>query len=598
MIEDGILKADGVNGISNYEVAQVLGAGSLDVGTLCTHPNINKWAKYKPLALMAANDTNRELTEAQKKGYQEGSYTKPYGIFPVKADDMYGYALSWPFQDLVFDERGVEIEKTEWKYSKPQAKGAVSVNGDGVNIFTRLSDFNGYNHLATAPLEVEWVKQYTEVEVDEEMGITTETTHSGVFAKITRSVTAKNALDLSDFRGTEKEAQESVSVVVMTADKVSMPNNTEQLRYAIGLTSKNKTLGEGESCYIGYNTRELAPLSGEFYFVVISGSPVYAQSSDGWGGSTGASPYYYPIVNNHSTNCFIPEGGVFKVSINNLQGGTLFITDNWPLKYTTTENLVRVSGKQMYDEIVDGVQSFYEYWPYIIFDDVTVATEGLMPNVTIKQVKEISSLRRRITVKCYDSQGYVSFGGNNYYANFGNYGARKAFLRDLDMYAGTTYNGYAADIYVVIAYGGGAYNSKVLMDVKYDNKVVYTRTLLDYSTSAGNNKFIGAMSFMNIQNKRGNTEGSKLQVYLGQTSEKVNDITPYEYDMLTVNSNGTVYGYPRLPMGDLHIGLSSANSLAVHPAGGRLMVDYGFYDENTALKDLFQRPSRDPLADL
>ena len=35
--------------VSVHDVAQVLGVGSNDVGTLCTSTNINKWAKYRPL---------------------------------------------------------------------------------------------------------------------------------------------------------------------------------------------------------------------------------------------------------------------------------------------------------------------------------------------------------------------------------------------------------------------------------------------------------------------------------------------------------------------------------------------------------------------
>ena len=35
--------------ISTTLVGQTLGSGSRDVGTLCTHPNINKWSKWKPV---------------------------------------------------------------------------------------------------------------------------------------------------------------------------------------------------------------------------------------------------------------------------------------------------------------------------------------------------------------------------------------------------------------------------------------------------------------------------------------------------------------------------------------------------------------------
>ena len=49
---------------SNISVAMVkaeLGASSNDVGTLCTHPNVNKWSKRKPIN----HSSVVPLTEAQ-----------------------------------------------------------------------------------------------------------------------------------------------------------------------------------------------------------------------------------------------------------------------------------------------------------------------------------------------------------------------------------------------------------------------------------------------------------------------------------------------------------------------------------------------------
>lgn len=40
-----------ITGISTSLVKTAIGAGSNDVGTLCTHPNVNKWSKWKPVKL-------------------------------------------------------------------------------------------------------------------------------------------------------------------------------------------------------------------------------------------------------------------------------------------------------------------------------------------------------------------------------------------------------------------------------------------------------------------------------------------------------------------------------------------------------------------
>lgn len=56
--------AEPTDGLSINEVAAALGSGSLDVGTLCAHQNINKWAKYKPIQFPKWG----ALTEEEFKG--------------------------------------------------------------------------------------------------------------------------------------------------------------------------------------------------------------------------------------------------------------------------------------------------------------------------------------------------------------------------------------------------------------------------------------------------------------------------------------------------------------------------------------------------
>lgn len=49
IIEGNIVSAP----LNTRNVGSVLGSASNDVGTLCTHANINMWAKFKPVPLRA-----------------------------------------------------------------------------------------------------------------------------------------------------------------------------------------------------------------------------------------------------------------------------------------------------------------------------------------------------------------------------------------------------------------------------------------------------------------------------------------------------------------------------------------------------------------
>lgn len=99
--------------ISTSLVGETLGTSSRDVGTLCTHPNINKWSKWKPVRFNKVVG----LTEANIISVGSG-LTRP---------DMY---------------------TTE--YLRPR--------GGAQNEFYRIGDFRGYNHSATQPVHVEILK--------------------------------------------------------------------------------------------------------------------------------------------------------------------------------------------------------------------------------------------------------------------------------------------------------------------------------------------------------------------------------------------------------------------------------------------------------
>lgn len=104
---------------TNISVAMVkseLGAATNDVGQLCTHPNVNKWSKYKPVR----HSSIEPLTEAQKASMN--------------------YGLTMP----LLSASSAKTSLATWDYARP--RGGVN------NEPYRLSDFSGYNHNAGAPL--------------------------------------------------------------------------------------------------------------------------------------------------------------------------------------------------------------------------------------------------------------------------------------------------------------------------------------------------------------------------------------------------------------------------------------------------------------
>lgn len=98
--------------ISTTLVGNTLGSSSRDVGTLCTHPNINKWSKWKPVR----SSKTEPLTVTDIENLKSG----------LNRVDMY------------------EVE-----YLKPTG-GATSPY--------RIGDFRNYNHAAIPPVNVEIVQ--------------------------------------------------------------------------------------------------------------------------------------------------------------------------------------------------------------------------------------------------------------------------------------------------------------------------------------------------------------------------------------------------------------------------------------------------------
>jgi len=101
--------------ISTSLVGTTLGSSSRDVGTLCTHPNINKWSKWKPVR------SNKEtgITSDELKMIKYGLHLHNFSTI----------------QDLInFYESG----EASWRYDKP--RGYINLE------YFRLGDFRTYDH--------------------------------------------------------------------------------------------------------------------------------------------------------------------------------------------------------------------------------------------------------------------------------------------------------------------------------------------------------------------------------------------------------------------------------------------------------------------
>ena len=101
----------GTTGISTTLVANTIGVGSNDIGTLCTSNRINVWSKWKPVSYR----TMGSLTLDQLKEINYGLTTTPV----TNPDDL-----------------------TEWLCIHPSG---------GSSSPYRLGDFRNYNHAATSP---------------------------------------------------------------------------------------------------------------------------------------------------------------------------------------------------------------------------------------------------------------------------------------------------------------------------------------------------------------------------------------------------------------------------------------------------------------
>lgn len=141
-------------GVSWYDVQRALGTSETDEGTLCTRPNINKWARYKP------------ERAAGPAPLAHGSY---YGQTRTRKTNHFGLEVPFCTLDIMNGKVYNILKRTEtgWDYLKPRGD-MTHVEEGGVKEFYRVTDFvrlptdttdpfndtnyaKGYNHNAELP---------------------------------------------------------------------------------------------------------------------------------------------------------------------------------------------------------------------------------------------------------------------------------------------------------------------------------------------------------------------------------------------------------------------------------------------------------------
>lgn len=118
-------------GYYEYKPHPVTGVNKryVNLGRLCTHPNINKWAKYKPVRHSSKIELTPYQLEATNYGIQLPTYSD--------VDDLYeGLKLPFP---------GAPDRRPVWSYLKPRGVASEPF---------RVGDFNLYDSRAMIPFGV------------------------------------------------------------------------------------------------------------------------------------------------------------------------------------------------------------------------------------------------------------------------------------------------------------------------------------------------------------------------------------------------------------------------------------------------------------
>lgn len=117
--------------VSIYDVQRALNASANDVGRLCSHQNINPWAKCKPIYADKLEPLDYEHHE------QIANYHAGLSIVKANTEADFVAAVKVAFVSTQYQDKNGDCVMV--KYDRPQG-GRISPY--------RLTDFNGYNHMS------------------------------------------------------------------------------------------------------------------------------------------------------------------------------------------------------------------------------------------------------------------------------------------------------------------------------------------------------------------------------------------------------------------------------------------------------------------
>lgn len=126
--------------VSIYDVQRALGSSSPDLGTLCKHASINKWAKYKPVRLPSVDTVTGQWSASLNAWLSSATWWKGDGLCGMSTDwaTEFGNSLTTAGTFMYKLTHGL----LGWNYLKPGGGGAQPY---------RLQDFAQYFHDAIQP---------------------------------------------------------------------------------------------------------------------------------------------------------------------------------------------------------------------------------------------------------------------------------------------------------------------------------------------------------------------------------------------------------------------------------------------------------------
>ena len=130
--------------VSVYDIQRVLGVGSPDVGTLCKHANINKWAKYKPVRLNLIDIT-------PQWDYTNNVWRSSATWYKGNASIYNAYGWAAPYNNSLLTLLNSCYNRNNTPAGTHNGWESQLPRGGSYNEPYRLTDFAQYNHKAYKP---------------------------------------------------------------------------------------------------------------------------------------------------------------------------------------------------------------------------------------------------------------------------------------------------------------------------------------------------------------------------------------------------------------------------------------------------------------